>query len=94
MLEYFFNMPVVFEHVFWVDEYIIQIDFNTDIQKVRENAIYELLKRYESISKTEGHYKPLEWSIKCPKSGLLFITISYVNQVVSMAKMTEVNTEM
>ena len=32
MLEYFFNIPVMFRHVIQVDEYIIQIDYNTDIQ--------------------------------------------------------------
>jgi len=44
MLEYFFNMLVMFKHVIWVDKYIIQIDYDTDIQKVRENVIHELLE--------------------------------------------------
>jgi len=35
MLEYFFNMPVMFGHVIQVDEYIIQIDHDTDIKKIR-----------------------------------------------------------
>ena len=30
-LEYFFYMPVMFGHVIQVDEYIIQIDHNTNI---------------------------------------------------------------
>ena len=60
MLEYFLNMPVIFEHVIWVDEYIIQIDYDIDIQEIRENIIYELLEDYGSISKTEGHYRPLK----------------------------------
>jgi len=34
MLEYFFYMSVMFGHVIRVDEYIIQIDHNTNIQKV------------------------------------------------------------
>jgi len=59
-LEYFFNMPVMFGHVIQVDEYIIQIDYNTDIQKVRENVIHELLEGCKSISKTEGHYRLLK----------------------------------
>ena len=50
-------MLVIFEHV---DEYIIQIDHNTDIQKIRENIIYKLLKGYRSIGKTEGYYRPLK----------------------------------
>jgi len=32
-LEYFFNMLVILGHVIQVDEYIIQIDHDTDIQK-------------------------------------------------------------
>jgi len=57
MLEYFFHMPVMLGHVIQVDEYIIQIDHDTDIQKVRENVIHELLEDRESIGKTEGHYR-------------------------------------
>jgi len=59
MLEYFFNILVMFGHVIWVDEYIIQIYYNTDIQKVRKNVIYKLLKDYKSIGKTERYYRPL-----------------------------------
>jgi len=57
MLEYFFYMPVMLGHVIQVDEYIIQIDHNTDIQKVRKNFVHELLEGRGSIGKTEGHYR-------------------------------------
>jgi len=50
-------MLVMFEHVIWVDEYIIQIDHDTNIQKIREKVVYEL---HESIEKTERHYRPLK----------------------------------
>jgi len=56
-LEYFFYIPVILRHVIRVDEYIIQIDHNTDIQQVRENVIHELLEGCGSIGKTEGHYR-------------------------------------
>ena len=69
MLEYF-NMLVMFKHIIWVDEYIIQIDYDTDIQKIRENVVYKLLEGYRSIGKTEGHYRLLKWSITCSKSSL------------------------
>ena len=72
-LEYFFNMLVMFGYVIQVDEYIIQIDYDIDIQKVRENIVYELLEDCRSIGKTERHYSP-------------FITIGNANQMVSMAK--------
>ena len=86
ILEYFFNTPVVFGHIIQVDEYIIQIDHDTNVQKIRENVVYELLKGYRSIGKIKGHYRLLKWSIICPKSSLLFITISNVNQIVSIVK--------
>ena len=60
ILEYFFYMLVMLGHVIQVDEYIIQIDNDTDIQKVRENVIHESLEDYGSIGKTEGHYRPFK----------------------------------
>jgi len=59
-LEYFFHMLVMFRHVIQVDEYIIQIDHDTDIQKIRENVIHELLESCRSIGKTEGYYRPFK----------------------------------
>jgi len=60
ILEYFFYMLVMFRHVIQVDEYIIQIDHNTDIQKVKENIIHESLEDHRSISKTKRHYRPFK----------------------------------
>jgi len=51
---------VMLRHVIQVDEYIIQIDHNTDIQKIGENVIHELLEGHGSISKTERHYRLLK----------------------------------
>ena len=59
-LEYFFYMPVMLGHVIRVDEYIIQIDHNTDIQKVRENVVHKLLEGCGSIDKAKGHYRPFK----------------------------------
>ena len=59
-LEYFFHMPVMLGHVIRVDEYIIQIDHNTNIQKIRENVIHESLESCRSIGKTEGYYRPFK----------------------------------
>ena len=91
MLEYFLNMPVMFRNFIWVDniwvdKYIIQIDYNIDIQKIRENVIYESLKGCRSIGKTKEYYRPLKWSIMRSKISLLFIIISNANQMVSMVK--------
>jgi len=60
MLEYFFHMPVMLGHAIRVDEYIIQIDHDTYIQKIRENVVHELLEGRGSIGKTEGHYRPFK----------------------------------
>ena len=60
MLEYFLNMLVMFGHVIQVDEYIIKIDHNTNIQEIRENIVYKLLKDGKSIGKTKRHYKPFK----------------------------------
>jgi len=59
-LEYFFHMPVMLRYVIRVDEYIIQIDHDTDIQKIRENVVHESLESHRSIGKTEGHYRPFK----------------------------------
>jgi len=56
MFEYFFYMLMMLRHVIQVDEYIIQIDHNTDIQQIRENIVHESLEGHRSINKTEGHY--------------------------------------
>jgi len=53
-------MLVMLGHVIQVDEYIIQIDHNTDIQKIRENVVHELLEGHGSIGKTKGHYRPFK----------------------------------
>jgi len=60
MLKYFFYMSVMFGHVSQVDEYIIQIDHITDIQKIGENVVHESLEGRRSIGKTEGHYRPFK----------------------------------
>jgi len=60
ILEYFFYMLVMLEHVIQVDKYIIQIDHNTDIQKIRENIVHESLEDCGSIGKTERHYRPFK----------------------------------
>jgi len=60
ILEYFFHMLVMLGHVIRVDEYIIQIDHNTYIQKIGENVIHESLQGHGSIDKTKWHYRPFK----------------------------------
>jgi len=60
VVEYFLYMPTMFRHVIQVNEYIIQIDHDTDIQKVREKGIYKLLEGHRSIGKTKEYYRLLK----------------------------------
>jgi len=53
-------MLVMLGHVIRVDKYIIQIDHDTDIQKVGENGVHESLKGRGSIGKAKGHYRPFK----------------------------------
>jgi len=60
MLKYFFYILVMLGHVIRVDEYIIQVNHNTDIQKIRENIVHESVENCGSIGKAEGHYRPFK----------------------------------
>jgi len=53
-------MLVMLGHVIQVDEYIIQIDYDTNIQKIRENVVHKSLEGHRSIGKTEGYYRPFK----------------------------------
>ena len=46
-------MPEIYRHVVGVDECIIQIDHNTNIQKIGKKIIHELLEDYRSVGKTK-----------------------------------------
>jgi len=63
----------VCKHIIRVNEYIIKINYNTDIQNIRENVIYKSLKGSERISKTERHYRPFKWFIISLGSSLTYI---------------------
>jgi len=79
-------MPVVYGHVIRVDEYIIKINYNTNIQKIRENIVYESLKGYRNISKTKWYYRLFKRFITISESSLSFVLIKYANQIVCMEK--------
>jgi len=60
IFEYFFNMLAIFRHVIGVDKYIIQIDHNTDIQKIKEKVVYKSIEDCRSIDKTKEYYRLLK----------------------------------
>ena len=51
--KYFFNMLAMFEYVIQVDEYIIQIYYDTNIQNIRNEIIYELLRPQKTAFRTQ-----------------------------------------
>ena len=65
---------------------VIQIDDNTDIKEICEDAIDELLESCRSICQAKGHDIPLEGTIPCAECSFPFITFCTVDQVVRMAE--------
>jgi len=53
MFKYFFDILAVYKYIVRIDEYIIKVDHNTDIQKIREYNIHELLEGHRNISKVK-----------------------------------------
>jgi len=53
-------MLAIFRHVIGVDKYIIQIDHNTDIQKIKEKVVYKSIEDCRSIDKTKEYYRLLK----------------------------------
>jgi len=72
-------MLVVYGH-------IIKINYNTNIQKIRENIIYKSLKGYRNISKTKWYYRLFKRFITISEGSLLFFLIRYIDQIVCMEK--------
>ena len=60
MLKYLFYIPVMFGHVICVDKYIIQINHDTNIQKVGENVVHESLEGCRNIGITKRYYRPFK----------------------------------
>ena len=52
-MTYFLDMLGMYRHVIEIYEYIIQIDYDIDIQNIKKKIIHKLLKSYESIGKTK-----------------------------------------
>ena len=65
---------------------VIQIDDNTDIKEICEDAIDELLESCRSICQAKGHDIPLEGTIPRAECSFPFITFCNADQVVRMAE--------
>jgi len=60
MSEHFLDIAVMFEYVVRVDKYIIEIDYNINIQKIRKEIVYKSLKDHRSVGQIKEHYRPFK----------------------------------
>ena len=87
-LENFSDMALVFFFGVGVDEYVVEVHQYTNIEQVAEDVIHEVLKSGGCISKSKHHDVPFEGAVVGVKSGLPFITLADMDQMVCV---TEVN---
>ena len=85
-LEDFTDMFLMGLEVLGVYQDIIQIDDNTDIEEVHEDAINKLLESCRSICQAEGHDIPLKGTIPHAECSFPFITFCNADQMVHMAE--------
>ena len=65
---------------------VIQIDNNTDIEEICEDAIDKSLESHGSICQAKGHDIPLKGTIPHAERGFPFITFCNADQVVHMVE--------
>lgn len=66
-------MLSMISHITRIDQNIIEIDYHTNIEKVRKNVVHKVLEDNRSISKTKRHNKSFERFITDAECGLLFV---------------------
>ena len=62
-----------------IDQNIIEIDYYTNIEKVRKNVVHEVLKDNRSIDKTKRYNRSFERFIVDAEYGLSFVIFSNVD---------------
>ena len=65
---------------------IIQVYYYGDVNHVGEDVVHEPLEPRRGIGESLGHHQPLERPIPGPESGLPFVAISDVDEVVGMSQ--------
>ena len=65
---------------------IIQVYYYGDVNHVGEYVIHEPLETCQGIGEPLRHHQPLERPVPGPESGLPFIAISDVDEVVGMSQ--------
>ena len=86
LVEDFFDVLFVLGHVVRVDEDVIEVDNDTDIEKVAEDVVHETLEGCGGIGKSEGHHQPFKQAIANVEGSLPFFTFCDANKVVSVMK--------
>ena len=86
VLEDFMDMFLMGLEVLGVYQDVIQIDDNTDIKEIHEDAIDKSVESCRSICQAKGHHIPLEGTIPHAERGFPFITFCNADQVVCMAE--------
>ena len=65
---------------------IIQVYHYGDVNHVGEDVVHEPLETCRGIGEPLGHHQPLKRPIPGPESGLPFVTIGDVDEVVGMSQ--------
>ena len=62
-MQHFLDMILMFGHVIQVNKNVVKVNYYTDVRKIGEDIVYELLKGYRSISEAKRHYYQFKESI-------------------------------
>ena len=65
---------------------IIQVYYYGDVNHVGEDVVHEPLETRWGIGEPLGHHQPLERPVLGPESGLPFVAIGHVDEVVGMSQ--------
>ena len=68
------------------DKDVIEVDNDTDVQKVLEDVVHEPLKCSRGVGESKRHQKPLKGFISCMERGLPLIALRETYQVISMTE--------
>jgi len=82
------NAPVAFQRFIQVDEYIIQIDHDTDIQKIRENVIYNMSEHHWHVKEVLKHLHKAGLYAKAEKYEFYSESVEYLGYILSPSGLT------
>ena len=86
MEEYLMDMPFVPFFGVRVDEDVVQVHQHAYIEHVTKDVIHKVLESSGCICKSKGHDAPFKGAIAGAESGLPFIALTDVDQMVCGVK--------